>query len=257
MQQNRVKQNLKAGKLQVGAGLWQLRSPEISRLYAAAGFDWIFLDTEHGGFDLETVQDICRVANLANIAPIVRTTDMQYPLIARALDCGAQGIIFPRVESPELLETAVKWTKFPPNGTRGFGLAGPQTGYGNQSMKDVIEHVNTNTLVVLQIETARAFEARHELLAVPGLDAVLIGPADLSVSLGIPGEFQHPRMLETMELIRDACVASGVAPGTHARSSCLAKFWRDRGMLFLSCGNEISFLYDRAAEVLSQLRSPA
>src|SRR5690348_9401932 len=115
MQTNRVKQALKSGKPQLGVGLWQFRSPEIPRLLVAAGFDWIFVDTEHGGFDLETVQDICRVANLVGIAPIVRVADMQYPLVARALDCGAQGIIFPRVESPDLLARAVSWTRFPPS----------------------------------------------------------------------------------------------------------------------------------------------
>lgn len=254
MQTNRVKQGLRAGKLQLGVALWQLRSAEIARVYAAVGFDWIFLDTEHGGFDIETVQDICRVANLANIAPIVRATDVQYPLIARALDCGAQGVIFPRVESPELLERAVSWTRFPPEGARGFGLAGPQTGYGTHSMGEVIDHMNANTLVVLQIETVRAFEARNELLSVPGIDAVLIGPADLSVSLGVPGEFQHPRMVETIEAIRDSCVRFGVAPGLHARSSALAKFWRDRGMLFLSCANEVALLQERASEVIAELR---
>jgi 2-keto-3-deoxy-L-rhamnonate aldolase RhmA len=254
MQTNRVKQGLRAGKPQLGVALWQLRSAEIARVYAAAGFDWIFLDTEHGGFDIETVQDICRVANLANIAPIVRATDVQYPLIARALDCGAQGIIFPRVESPELLERAVSWTQFPPKGARGFGLAGPQTGYGTHTMGQVIDHMNANTLVVLQIETRRAFEARNELLSVAGIDAVLIGPADLSVSLGVPGEFQHPCMVETIEAIRDSCVRFGVAPGLHARSSALAKFWRDRGMLFLSCSNEVALLQERASEVIAELR---
>jgi 2-dehydro-3-deoxyglucarate aldolase/4-hydroxy-2-oxoheptanedioate aldolase len=254
MQTNQVKQALSAGKLQLGVALWQLRSAEIARIYAAAGFDWIFLDTEHGGFDIETVQDICRVANLANIAPIVRATDVQYPLIARALDCGAQGIIFPRVESPELLERAVSWTRFPPKGARGFGLAGPQTGYGAHTMGEVIGHMNTNTLVVLQIETARALEGRDELLSVPGIDAVLVGPADLSVSLGVPGEFQHPRMVEAIEAIRHSCIRFGVAPGLHARSSALAKFWRDRGMLFLSCSNEIALLHERASEVVAELR---
>jgi 2-keto-3-deoxy-L-rhamnonate aldolase RhmA len=254
MQTNHVKQSLAAGKLQLGIALWQLRSAEIARVYAAVGFDWIFLDTEHGGFDVETVQDICRVANLANIAPIVRATDVQYPLIARALDCGAQGIIFPRVESPELLERAVSWTQFPPKGVRGFGLAGPQTGYGAHSMGEVIDHMNANTLVVLQIETVRAFEARNELLSVPGIDAVLIGPADLSVSLGVPGEFEHPRMVETIEAIHNSCVRLGVAPGLHARSSALAKFWRDRGMLFLSCANEVTLLHERASAVIAELR---
>src|SRR5258708_15529210 len=170
MRTNLVKQNLRAGKLQLGTGFGQFRSPEIQNLLAAAGFQWAFLDTEHGGFDLETVQDICRVSVMAGLCPIVRVGDLQYSLVARALDCGAQGIIFPRVESPELLEKAVSWTHFPPKGARGFGLAGPQTGYGTHTMGEVISHMNANTLVVLQIETARAFEARNELLSVPGID---------------------------------------------------------------------------------------
>ena len=95
----------------------------MARLLAAAGFDWAFVDTEHGGFDLETVQDICRVARLAGLSPIVRVSDLQYPLVARSLDCGADGIIFPRVEEPELLAQAVSWTKFPPVGIRGYGLS--------------------------------------------------------------------------------------------------------------------------------------
>ncbi len=122
MKPNTVKQALKEGRLQLGTGYWQLRSPEIARILAAAGFHWAFVDTEHGGFDLETIQDICRVSNLAGLCPIVRVGDLQYSLVARALDCGAQGIIFPRVESPELLEKAISWTKFPPVGVRGFGL---------------------------------------------------------------------------------------------------------------------------------------
>ena len=93
--------------------------------------------------------------------------------------------------------------------------------------------MNANTMVVLQIETRRALEAREELLAVAGIDAVMVGPADLSISLGVPGEFQHPKMVEAMEKVRDSCVQHGIAPGTQTRSSALAKFWKERGMLFL------------------------
>ena len=120
MRTNLVKQNLRAGKLQLGTGFGQFRSPEIPKMLAAAGFQWAFLDTEHGGFDLETIQDICRVSVMAGLCPIVRVAELQYSLVARALDCGAQGIIFPRVEQPELLERAVSWTKFPPAGMRGY-----------------------------------------------------------------------------------------------------------------------------------------
>src|SRR5438128_2247111 len=176
MKINLVKQALAEGKVQIGTGFGQLRSPEIPRLLAAAGFHWAFIDTEHGGFDLETVQDICRVSQLVGLCPIVRVADLQYSLIARSLDCGAQGVIFPRVESPELLSTAIGWTKFPPVGVRGYGLTPVQSDYEPLGFNQIIEHVNANTMVVLQIETRRALEMREELLAVPGIDAVMVGP---------------------------------------------------------------------------------
>lgn len=254
MKPNSVKQALKQGQVQLGTGFWQLRSPEVARILAAAGFNWAFVDTEHGGFDLESVQDICRVANLAGLCPIVRVGDLQYTLVARALDCGAQGVIFPRVESVELLEKAISWTKFPPAGVRGYGLTIQQVNYENVTMPQIMEHVNENTLVVMQIETKRALEMREELLAVPGIDVVMIGPADLSISLGVPGEFQHPIMVEAMEAIRDTCLRRGIAPGTQTRSLPQAKFWRERGMTFLGCSNETAMLLDRATELVSNLK---
>jgi len=253
MRANLVKQNLRAGKLQLGTGFGQLRSPEIPKLFAAAGFHWAFIDTEHGGFDLETVQDICRVSVMVGLCPIVRVGDLQYSLVARALDCGAQGIIFPRVESPELLERAVSWTKFPPDGVRGYGLSQVQVDYEPLTFPQIIEHMNANTMVVFQIETQRALDAREELLAVPGIDAVMIGPADLSISLGVPGEFQHPKMIEAMEKVRDSCARRGIAPGTQTRSPALAKFWKERGMRFLGCSNDTGMLYERAVELISAI----
>jgi 2-dehydro-3-deoxyglucarate aldolase/4-hydroxy-2-oxoheptanedioate aldolase len=255
MRKNLVKQALSEGKLQLGTGFGQLRSPEIPRMLAAAGFQWAFLDTEHGGFDLETVQDICRVSVMAGLCPIARVAELQYSLVTRALDCGAQGVIFPRVESPDLLERAVSWTKFPPTGVRGYGLTAVQVDYEPLTFSQIIEHMNANTMVVLQIETRRALEAREELLAVAGIDAVMIGPADLSISLGVPGEFQHPKMVEAMEAVRDSCVKHGIAPGTQTRSAALARFWKERGMLFLGCSNDTGMLYERAAELVSQIRA--
>jgi 2-dehydro-3-deoxyglucarate aldolase/4-hydroxy-2-oxoheptanedioate aldolase len=253
MRVNKVKQALAEGRVQLGTSFWQLRSPEIARILAKAGFDWAFIDTEHGGFDISTVQDVCRAAVIAGLCPIVRVADMQYPLVARALDCGGQGVIFPRVESPELRERAVSWARFPPAGVRGYGLSGPQVDYEAATFPQVIEHMNANTLVVLQIETQRAVDARDELIGVPGIDAVMMGPADLSISLGVPGEFQHPKVVAAMEAVRASCDAHGVAPGTQTRTPALARFWRERGMRFLGCGNEIAFLLDRATEIVKQI----
>lgn len=253
MRINHVRHALKSGKLQLGLNFGQFRSAEIPRLLAAAGFHWAFIDTEHGNFDLETVNDVCRVANLVGLCPVLRVADLQYSLVARALDCGAQGIIFPRVEDPKLLETALSWTKFPPMGARGYGLIAPQTDYEALTFDQVIRHVNDNTLTVLQIETKRAVEAREEILSVPGIDAVMIGPADLSISMGVPGEFQHPVMIEAMESVRDTCARKGIAPGTQTRAVPQAKFWKERGMRFLGCGSEIGFLFDKAKETAHAL----
>jgi 2-dehydro-3-deoxyglucarate aldolase/4-hydroxy-2-oxoheptanedioate aldolase len=255
MRKNNVKCALAQGKVQMGTGFGQLRSAEIPRMLAAAGFDWAFIDTEHGGFDLETVQDICRTSLMAGLCPIVRVADLQYSLIARALDCGAQGVIFPRVESVELLEQAISWTKFPPLGIRGYGIGPMQVDYERVGFAEIIEHMNANTMVVLQIETKRAVDMRDELLSVPGIDAVMVGPADLSISLGVPGDFQHPKMVEAMEAVRDSCVEHGIAPGTQTRSTGLARFWKDRGMRFLGCSHDVGMFFERAVEVVQSLKA--
>ena len=254
MRINNVKKALAEGKVQLGTGFGQLRSQDVVRILADAGFQWAFIDTEHGGFDLETVQDVCRIAVLVGLCPVVRVAELQYSLVSRALDSGAQGIIFPRVESPELLERAISWTKFPPLGVRGYGLTPLQVEHARVTIPEIIEHVNANTMVVLQIETKRAVDMRGELLSVPGVDVVMIGPADLSVSLGVGGDFQNPLVVEAMEKIRDSCIQHGVAPGTQTRSVPQAKFWRERGMLFLGCSNETSMLYDRACEIVRELQ---
>ncbi len=254
MRVNKVKQALKEGKVQLGCSVSMIRSPEITRILAAAGFDWTYLDSEHGGFDLETLQDLARAANDNGLCPIVRVAELHYALIARALDSGAQGVLFPRVESPELLAQAISWTKFPPLGVRGFGLQATHINYENQSMPDVIAHLNENTMVVLQIETITAMNRLDELLSVPGVDAVMIGPADLSISLGVPGQFEHPSMIAAIEKIRDACLRHGVAPGIHVRYLKLAQYWRERGLTFLSCNSEIGFLLEKAQDTVAQLR---
>jgi 2-dehydro-3-deoxyglucarate aldolase/4-hydroxy-2-oxoheptanedioate aldolase len=123
-----------------------------------------------------------------------------------------------------------------------------------KAMPDIIAHMNQQVMVVLQIETVTAMNRVDELLAVPGVDAVMIGPADLSVSLGVPGQFEHPTMVAAIEKIRDACIRAGVAPGLHVRLLKLAQYWRDRGLTFLSCNSEIGFLLEKAQETVAALR---
>lgn len=248
MRENSVKRALKEGKLQLGCGFGNFRSAEIPKILAAAGLHWAFIDTEHGNFDLETVNDICRVANLVNLCPIVRVADFQYSLVARALDCGAGGIIFPRTEDPKQLEKAIGWTIYPPAGIRGYGLAPNNADYEPLTFTQMIDHYNENLMRVVQIESVRAVEAIDEILSVPGFDTVMIGPADLSISLGVPGNMDHPKMIGTIETIRDACIRHGIVPGIHTRATAMARFWKERGMLFVGCSNDLAMLLERASE---------
>ncbi|MDX2179910.1 MAG: aldolase/citrate lyase family protein [Bryobacteraceae bacterium] len=255
MKENHCLQALRAGQVQYGCGYGQLRQQEAINALAKAGFNWAFIDMEHGGFDYETVQDLCRMGRISGLSPVVRVADLQYSLIARALDCGAEGIMLPRVEDPKMLEKAISWTKFPPQGIRGYGLTPTNLDYEPATMPAVIEHVNRNTMVVFQIETVAALERRDELTSVPGIDVLMVGPADLSISLGCPGDFMNAKQIDAMEKIRDTCHKYNVVPGTQTRTVQLASFWKKNGMLFLGCSNETSMLFDRASEIIQALKA--
>jgi len=255
MRVNKTREKLSRGETVFGSGLQCYRSAEIPRAFAAAGFDYVFIDMEHGSFDLETVQDMIAAANGAGITPIVRVGEILYSLIARLLDSGAQGIILPRVEDPRILEEAISWMRFPPVGKRGYGVNVTMVDYEGRSFPEIIEHQNRNTLSVCQFETKLAMERADELLSVKGLDIVMVGPADLSIALGIPGEFDHPLLVSTVERLVEKCNQHGVVPGIQTRSVAMSKFWAERGMRFVGAGAEHGLLLEKAKETVSQLHA--
>src|ERR1051326_7785594 len=217
MRVNLTREKLAQGGTVFGCGLQVYRSPEICRAFAAAGFDYVFIDMEHGSYDLETVQDMIRAAVDSGITPIVRVAELLYSLIARLLDSGAQGIILPRVEDPKLLAEALSWMRFPPQGKRGYGVNTTMIGYESRSFPEIIEHQNRNTLAVVQFETTVAMERADEMLSLKGVDIAMVGPADLSISLGIPGQFDHPLLISTVDQLIEKCNRHGVVPGIQTR----------------------------------------
>jgi 2-dehydro-3-deoxyglucarate aldolase/4-hydroxy-2-oxoheptanedioate aldolase len=254
MRVNQTRERLAAGETVYGCGLQCYRSPEIARTFAAAGFDYVFIDMEHGAFDLETVQDMIKASVDCSITPIVRVGELLYSLVARLLDAGAQGIILPRVEDPKVLAEALSWMRFPPVGKRGYGVNATMIGYESAGFPAIIEHQNRNTLAVCQFETVAAVERADELLSVKGLDVIMVGPADLSISLGIPGQFDHPLLVKTVEGLIEKCRHHGVAPGIQTRSVAMSKFWAGRGMRFVGTGAEHAFLLEKLRETVTQLR---
>jgi 2-dehydro-3-deoxyglucarate aldolase/4-hydroxy-2-oxoheptanedioate aldolase len=255
MRVNHTRERLTKGETVLGCALQSYRSPEIARTFAAAGFDYVFIDMEHGSFNLETVQDMIAAANAVGITPIVRVAELLYSLVARLLDSGAQGIILPRVEDPRLLAEALSWLRFPPQGKRGFGVNGTMIDYEARSFAEIIEHQNRNTLAVVQFETTTAFERADELLSVKGMDIAMVGPADLSISLGIPGQTEDPLLISTVERLIEKCNQHGVVPGIQTRSVAMAKAWVERGMRFVGASAEHALLLEKSREAVSLLRA--
>jgi 2-dehydro-3-deoxyglucarate aldolase/4-hydroxy-2-oxoheptanedioate aldolase len=255
MRPNLTKSRLLKNETVFGIALQQYRSAEIPRLLAAAGFDYLFIDSEHGGFSLETVQDLVVAANQSGITPFVRVGEMLYSHVTRVLDVGAQGIIFPRVECASRLREAISWMKYPPHGTRGFGFMAPQLEYKQFSMPEIMAHLDAQTMVIVQFETALSIEKCDELLSVPGIDVAMVGPTDLSISLGIPGEFDHPKILQEVEVFVAACERHGVVPGIHCRDFKMAKPWLARGMRFLGCGSEHGMMLQKARDTMGEIQS--
>ena len=254
MRENHALARLRCGETVFGSSQQYYRIAEIPRVMAAAGFDFFFVDAEHGGFGLETVQDSVAAAVASGITPLVRVCELLYSQVARVLDAGAQGVIFPRVEDPGLLAEAIGWTRYPPAGKRGFGVFPPLLDYEQHSVGAIMEHLNRNVMVVVQFETAKALEKAEELLSVPGIDATMIGPADLSISLGVPGEYEHPSLVDAISRFAGQCEAHGIAPGIHCRDAASARFWAGRGMRFVCCASEHSLLAEKLREVSSVLR---
>ena len=255
MRVNLTRERLARGETVLGCGLQVYRSAEIPRAFAVAGFDYVFIDMEHGSYNLETVQDMIAVSNAAGITPIVRVAELLYSLVARLLDAGAQGVILPRVEEPALLQEALSWMRFPPVGKRGYGVNPTMIGYEAHSFAEIIEHQNRNTLAVVQFETTTAMERAGDLLSLPGVDIAMVGPADLSISLGIAGQLDHPLLISTVDKLIEQCHRHGVVPGIQTRGLAMSKMWAERGMRFVGTAAEHVLLLEKAKETVVALRA--
>jgi 2-dehydro-3-deoxyglucarate aldolase len=207
-----LKEKLRIGELTIGSWI-TLAHPAIAEIMGLAGFDWLAVDMEHSVITIREAEELIRVIGLCGSSPLVRLSYNDPIQIKRVMDAGAHGIIVPMVNSAVEAEQAVAAVRYPPQGKRGVGLARAQ-GYGNafEAYKDWLNH---EAVVIVQIEHIQAVENLSSILSVDGVDGFIVGPYDLSGSLGIAGNFEHPLMQKAMATIRTVGGASGKAPGVH------------------------------------------
>src|SRR5579885_589684 len=239
-----------AGERLIGT-LVTLPSPEIAEVLAAAGCDWLFIDAEHGAFEPAQAQPLLQA--VGDRCPcLIRVPAGGEVAIKKALDTGAAGVIVPQVNTAEQAARGIAWSKFPPQGTRGVGIARAH-GYGH-GFADYVARANEETAVVLQIEHIDGVRNVRDIARVPGIDALFIGPYDLSASMGRTGQVDDPEVHKAIATVRDAALAAGLKLGVFGVGAGAAKPHLAQGFTLIAAGCDTIFLGNGARQTLAALR---
>ncbi|MDB4847793.1 aldolase/citrate lyase family protein [Candidatus Pseudothioglobus singularis] len=207
-----LKNKLINNELTLGSWL-TLGSLSVTEIMAKASFDWLVVDLEHSTISIDVAGEMIRIIDLCGVNPLVRLTSNDVNQIKRVMDAGANGIVVPMINSAEEARKAVKATRYSPDGTRGVGLARAQ-GYG-VNFNEYLEWQVNEPVVIVQIEHIEAVDKLEEILTEPGVDGFIIGPYDLSCSMGIPGKFENDRFIEVMDFILDSGKKLNCSAGLH------------------------------------------
>ena len=241
---------LRAGERLIGT-MVTLDSAVVSELLAAVGFDWLFIDAEHSPLSAAAVQRLLQGAG-PSVPCLVRLAASEQVEIKKALDAGAAGIIAPMVNTAEKAAEVVRHAKYAPLGTRGVGL-GRALGYG-MKFNEYLAGANETTAVVVQAEHIEAVENIEAIVQVPGVDAVFIGPYDLSASLGRIGEVKHPLVARAIERVTAVCQEAKMPLGIFGMSATAVQPYIARGYTLIVAGADLALLSNAAAGLLAQLK---
>jgi 2-keto-3-deoxy-L-rhamnonate aldolase RhmA len=249
-----LRKRILAGECVYGMMIRQARDPGAPAIFAAAGFDFVFIDMEHGNYSMETVADLIRGAKSAGIATIIRVPHLETHFISRVLDAGAEGIMVPMTSTRQQAEQIVRYSKYTPLGQRGFGNQTGQTDYKPLKTPDFMKEANEHTLIVAQIETREAIQNVDSILSVEGIDVGLIGPNDLSISLGIPDQMGSEVLTKAIDKVVETAKKKGKASGIHIGNIEALKKWRAKGMTVLAYSIDIALMYSASKSSLEELK---
>jgi len=257
MKTNPVKKKLQAGGTAFGTMVFEFATTGIARLAAGAGAEFVIFDMEHTGWTLETIRMLMATSHGEDFLPMVRVPATEYHFLARALDVGARGLMVPMVESVEQARLIVQSTKYPPMGRRGaaFGVAHDDYQGGDAIAK--MRSANDEILLIAQIETVRGLDNLDAIAAEPGIDVLWIGHHDLTNSMGIPGQFDHPRYLEAVERVVDAVKRNGKSAGFMAPTIEMGQALLRQGFRILAYGGDLWIYQQALRHGIAALRASA
>jgi 2-keto-3-deoxy-L-rhamnonate aldolase RhmA len=221
----------------------ELFTPGIGPMLAACDLDFVIFDMEHGRCDIGLLAEMIASCRGSDIVPLARVPDVEFAPLSRALDLGARGVMVPRVETRQQAEKIVSQLRYTPQGKRGVALGVAHDLY-RAGTPEFFAKANEETAVILLLETEKAFENLDEIISVPGVDVAWMGHYDLTVSMGIPAQFNHPRFLGAMDALVATCRRYGVAPGFLPATPEAAVHWIGKGFRAISLGSDIGVFLD-------------
>jgi len=252
---NIARERLERGELSLGAGIRVVRGVEIGKAMKSAGYDWLFVDLEHGALSIESASQICLAALDAGIAPIVRIPNGEFSIATRLMDNGALGIVVPHVDTAEEARLIVQKLRYPPIGHRAIFSSVPQYDFRTMNAADMAA-LNAANLIVVMLESREGLQNAAEIAAVPGVDVLLIGTNDLCVELGITGELGHAKVDDAYARVISACRAYGKWPGMGGiYDEQLMRRYILMGARFILAGGDLGFLLEGAGKRAGFLRS--
>jgi 4-hydroxy-2-oxoheptanedioate aldolase len=235
---SRLRSKLRAGDFVRVVGINRITEPWLAEVAGKLGFDVIWFDMEHRAHGYEVVDRMSIACRATGIDLMVRILKTGYDSAMRALEFGANGIMVPHCRSIEEAEQWASWTRFPPQGSRGFDGAGADSEYSLSDPLEYLKDRNEETFLAVQIEDPEAVDCAEGIAAVDGVDLLFVGPADLSISYGVPLERQHPKVQHALDKVANASEKAGKWWGTVTETPELAQQELDRGARLITCAND-------------------
>jgi 2-dehydro-3-deoxyglucarate aldolase/4-hydroxy-2-oxoheptanedioate aldolase len=238
-----MKQRLQAGERLNVFAVGRMFHPNVIHFLGATGdFDGMWIDVEHAGFTVREMESAVTAARAHGLESFVRVPPTDYATITRCFESGASGVMAAQISSAEQAEEIVTWAKFHPRGRRGLNPLGHDGLFGSEALADFTARANRDNFVAIQIETESAVGGAADIAAIDGVDLLFIGPSDLSQALGVTGEFTHPRCLEAIDRVAEACREHGKHWGAVTPSPEYARILIDKGCTLISAVNDVKLI---------------
>jgi len=250
---NLMQEKIKNGKHIIGSFM-KLDSQTVVEIMGLSGFDYVIIDCEHGPLNISQAEGMVRAAKLAGISSVIRVGDNNSNMISRALDIGADAVQVPQISTKQDAEKVVKAAKFAPVGERGVCRYVRAAKYTALDKKTYFSNANKETMVIIHIEGKEGVLNIDEILSVEGIDIIFLGPYDLSQSLGMPGEVNHPKVIEMMQEVIKKAKKSGKVVGTFVDDVETGKKWIELGVQYISYSVDVGIIYEKCKELIMDFK---